>query len=407
MLAIIDRREDMPLSTVPVLPLARAMSEETVVFSDTLTEKEAKQGAAFASFHLRTGDAIRPVAVTCTVLDGVRAFHIPDVSPPVFAAAVTALMGELLQRENRLPRMLHFFNAGGALAARLCKMYYRIPFVFSVNGVRENTAPLQELTALGLHLPAGCARLGTAYLPEQAAALEAEYIIDEQAGDCPRSWSRFYAMFPGKVIWGLPVVDTDFWAAQPQNGLRRRERKDALLASYNRPGNILVLSNRQDVTPEGIGQDDVCVMRLAAEPLRQREQLQAADFFLAEDSSGQPALLLASLAAGCIPVTEKSGFAATALVDAQDDPDRATAYLYHDNPSRLEGLSRAIRDYRENPGLQQALRQRGSSCVREKHSPVQAARLYERVYRGLGPVRLPFVAAGQNLAPGAHLEEQP
>jgi glycosyltransferase involved in cell wall biosynthesis len=349
----------------------------------------------YATFHLRAGDTIRPLTVSHS-LGTVQIFYLPTDDSSLFAAGVAATIGRLMEQEGRKPEKLHLFNGEDVYAALLVKRYFHIPFIYSVQKFHRQQFPLHELSSLGIPLPTNGAVLGDRFFPEQLAAAEAEYVIDEQGFTAATDWTDFLCAYAGKVIEGNPVVDTQYWSASLDES-QRQFKKQRVMASHSLKENILVLSGFPTAPQQVERQNECAILCSTDDPAEHRALLQTADFYLFDHETGRPTDLLAAMAAGCIPVVAKTGFAADTLVSRETNHQESSSWGYfyqHGAETWVDALQIAVADARKHPGRLQEIRLHNSAFVAQEFGIKKLAKGYSLVYDGLGPVRLPFVASG-------------
>ena len=405
MIALVYRSQNDPFEAALACTLAQAVAEKTgsaLLFTDKLPRLKGVFSVPLTTFHLCIGDTIRPVDVYQAEKNSVRIFIIDYAQPVVFAAALTATVATLVNEAGQKPRYLHLFGAEDVFAALLCKRYFHIPFVYSHRQYKEIKLPKRDLQILGLSLPQYSPGFGEIFYPEQLAGLEASYVINEYGGILPHDWNCLLASFTGKLIQGKPVVDTAYWEGI---SLHRTERKQALMVSRNQAGNILVVYDVTITINEETVPPEVVMIPLDKDNVKQKEQLLAADFYLFDSEAGLPKQLLFALAAGCIPVAAQSGFVSHVLTAVEDAPGSAAGYLFRRGETWQNALAAATRDFREKAEWQASLQERNKSWVAKQFGLGQAADLYCRVYDGMGPVRLPFVAASNAITAGSGTEE--
>lgn len=357
------------------------------------SEKAAEDTHVFADLHIALGESIRPVTVRYRDEGRVRFFYLPGEKASAFAVSMAAVLNRQMAAERVKPDFLHLLNAEAVPAILLSKKYFRIPYIYSVASFQELKLPLRELQLLGLSPPPGCAALGDRCFAEHLAGMEADYLIDESGGAHPESWGAFFSPFAGKLIAGHPAVDVGFWA---ENGTdeQRERRKRQWLESRGYGNQILVVLQTADmpaVMPEG-----TACFRLEHTMEENRTLLQSADIFLCDSKGASPGTLLAAMAAGCIPVAPAAGFAKVIIQTDDIGPGGANGFLYG-METPLEALERVLRDLRE-PGRAGEVRFRAARTVKEGYGLGSLASLYESVYRGIAPVKLPFITAMTNQA---------
>ncbi len=354
-----------------------------------------------AAFHVRTGWQLMPVRVEQAAIGDAALFVLgtDGTGPPeqglnqsVFAAACTALIGLLLDKGIK-PDWLHIHHAAVLPAALLIKKYYKIPYVYSVHSLDGKKVPVSDLTSLGITLPQECATLGGMVFGEQLAALQAESIVAEDTGLLAREWNNFFCAFDGKVITGVPAVDTNFWGETDKTP--RFTRREVLLAGLGR-GEKPVVVLGEDADEWGLP-PDFAVVHPAAELSARRDQLQAADFYLLTGECANPAGLLAAMAAGCVPVAVESIFARIVVRSEDEWPGRENGYLYESSETAADALARAAADLLKRPDWLASLRQRGRDLVKEHYSLQAVAMFYYKVYQGKAAVKLPFIVSGCQL----------
>lgn len=353
----------------------------------------------YETFQIALGERIVQIEVSQSQVNQVRIFFISDARPQQFAGALAATIGKLMTEEIKLD-LLHIFNTDELFSALLSKQYFRIPYIYSVGRLTHNKRPRRELQALGLPLPHQCSLLGEYFFPEQVCATEAAYIIDECAGTFPHCWSEFYAAYPGKVVRGRPAVDIAFWEPTTHCELSRRERKRVLLASQSVGSEILITGDLPLEFLQGLLPRNSVYLPLGSQPSLQRKLLQGADYYLFDQEIGETKLLLGAMAAGCIAVARNEGYVQQVIFTERDCPEGVTGYSYDADQEALAGvLEVAVWESKERPNWQQDIRVRASQLIHYQHCLPQAARLYQCIYEGFAPVKLPFLMEYSGLPP--------
>jgi hypothetical protein len=366
---------------------ALAMREGGGFLFSACTTAEAQSARPYATLHLRCGDHICPVSLTHQWRGLLQHFLIPADKPVLFAAAVAAVIGGLACRDKRKPAMLHIFQGEDVYTALLLQKYFGIPFTYSVSSLTWARHPVSGLTALGLDLHGDGARLGDTFFPEQLAAARADYLIDEQ-GKAGRHWSAFLCAYAGRVVEGMPVVDSAYWSIAGDEEEQRRRRKARLMASRSLAGNTLVVGAAASLP---VRLAEAAILPVPDEPAPRRELLQSADFIITGGDC-RAALLPEALAAGCIPVTPQPGAIPVNPMAAHEDRSHAGGFLYGDQ-TWADALQRAAAAAQQPGGLG-AMRRCNRDFAQRHYDIDRAVQLYQAVYGGMGPVRLPFVAAG-------------
>ena len=336
-----------------------------------------------AAFSVVYNGQLTQVAVTEQKQGWVRIFTIAAANAYLFAAAVAGMMRRL-QLQGEKISLLHLFSAEDVCTALLCRQYFRIPFVYSVREFGEIKQSKQDFAALSLMLPQSVFTVGSYVCTEQLAAAEAMYVIDETGS--PGLWREFFCSYTGKYIEGRPFVNVSCWSQC--SVAPRQKRKNELLQELQSDKEIVAACEQQPASPSTLSANVLFVSLDLLTKAERLKVLQAADYYLAE--TVQPEKLLAAMAAGCIPIAPRESFIQTIIRDEEQQAAEANGYLY-----RQEGwskvLQRACNDFRTRPGWQQQLRQRSMMLVRDSFSIKTAAALYDSIYRGAAPVRLPFI----------------
>lgn len=342
----------------------------------------------FASFFVVVGGQLQPVVVTEQHRETVRIFSIAATETVPFAATVAGIMGKLLAREEKID-LLHLTNAEDVCATLLCQQYYRTPFVYSVRERVEIKQVKHEFTGLHLHFPAEQFIVGDFVLNQQLAASKASYLLDE-TGDS-RLWNSFFCTYAGKYVESIPSINTSYWATQAAEGSRLM-RKQEFLQEQGCAHKIVVACEQKRYLSAELEPDFLLIAMGNLTREERRKLLQCADYYVAEE--GPPDKLLAAMAAGSIPIAPRKGFATQLIHDEALQATQSTGYLYQEE-DWVATLQRAKVDMETRPEWQQALRQRATMRIRDHYSMQAVTPLYDRVYRGFAPVRLPFITEGE------------
>jgi glycosyltransferase involved in cell wall biosynthesis len=389
-------------SALPILAgsLAALTGQVLLLVPDTaLLPQEVRQHLTpYARFHVRTGDRLLPVEIERWQSKHVSWFVIGSgdtvsqqpLSSSCFAAACSALIGLVINKEGLKPDWLHIHHWSALPVALLVKKYFRIPYIYSVHSLSFQKTPVKELDGLGILSDREYPLLGEMFFSEHVSGMEAEYVVCEDIGLMAKEWNTFFCAFDGKIIAGLPVVDTDFWG--DTGNLPRSARRNGLLAAYGGAENgVTVMVGDSEAISSLLPPGFIAVI-CAAEPLKKRQQLQAADFYLLTGECTSPRELLAAMAAGCIPVTAESRFAREVVYSEEEWPRHANGYLYNNKKETVtEVLARAAADLRERPEWAATLRQRGIELVKELYGLQSASVFYHKIYCGMADIKLPFV----------------
>lgn len=387
-IALICRNLTIFDTDATLLQLAQEITQQGRECCIFTADKELKvqKPVLFASFYVVSGGQLQQIAVTEQRQGALRIFTISAASSTLFAAAVAGMARHLLLSEEKID-LLHLFSAADVCAALLCQQYFQIPFVYSVRELQEIKQRKQDFQDLSLTAPAQVFTVGDFILNEQLAAQEAAYMIDETGN--PRLWREFFCAYAGKYIEGKPFINVSYWSQLKSTP--RQTRKSELLQKLLSEKDFVVACEKPPVQPPVQPPALMGEVLFVSSNLNKTERLsllQAADYYLVENL--QPENLLTAMAAGCIPIAPVQSFTQSLIHDEEQQSAQATGYLYQQEgwPSVLQ---RACTDYRARPGQQQQLRQRGMMLIRDYFSIKTAAALYERIYHGSAPVRLPFI----------------
>lgn len=359
-------------------------------------ELKVQNPTMFASFYAVSGGQLKPLEVTEQQQGALRIFTISATSAALFAAAVAGVVRRLQMTEEKID-LLHLFSAEDVCTALLCQQYFHIPFVYSVREQREIKQSRQNFSDLNLTLPVNVLTVGDFVLSEQLAARQAAYLIDETGN--PRFWRDFFCSYAGKYVEGSPFVNVSFWSQCTAK--TRQTRKSELLDELQSKQAIVVACEQVPALSDAIT-DNILFVGTGLDKAERLSVLQAADYYLAEDV--QPYKLLMAMAAGCIPIAPAQSSTLNLIKDEEQQAAQATGYLYQ-KEGWTRVLQRACIELCSRPAQQQKLRQRGMMLVRDYFNVKTAAALYESIYRGSAPVRLPFIIENSRQPVAAGINE--
>lgn len=359
-----------------------------------------------------------------------------------YSKALPGLINLMLKREGRKPDVIHVHDWHCVFAGALAKKYFRIPLIFTIHRLCRERISARELGEVNLgELIEPRYLEGELFNIEVFGAHQCDYLTTVSRTYLDESWSSFFSSFQGKATYVWNGADTSFWDPRELRGavLPRQDRR-RLTLEENKLGDgpFFFYVGRFDAAQKGIdtllqafeqlmearegASEQIRLLLLGAgDPFLESRAQQLAlryphrlklirgylprettrEFYGAADcclipSNFEPFGLVAleAMCMGCIPIGSRVGGISDTIIDLDAGEKRATGLLIPPhNPGALAGAIQKMAELlQEEPGRVEKMRSNGRSHVLENYSWTQAAERYRLLYRGLAPLKLPFVS---------------
>lgn len=387
---------------------------------------------------------VRLFLLSNEILDNPSIYHPPDLFTRKmihFSRALPGLVNLIIKREGRKPDVIHVHDWHCVLAGALVKKYFRIPLVFTIHRLCRERIPAHELAKVNLEelIEPRCLE-GEMFDIEAFGAHRCDYLTTVSRSYLDEEWGTFFSPFQGKVTYVWNGADAAFWDPRElmSAALPRPERRRRLLEGEGfADGPFFFYVGRLDAAQKGIDillqafeqlmQDENPVhelhllllgtgdprlesevRRLAARYPRRmramgrqlpretvRELYGAADFCLIPSNFEPFGLVqLEAMCLGCIPIGSRVGGISDALIDLEENNSAATGFLIprRDSGALAAAMRRAADMLEREPARIERIRLNGRSHVLENFTWERSAGRYRLLYRGLAPLKLPFVS---------------
>lgn len=359
-----------------------------------------------------------------------------------FTKALPGLINLMIKHEGRKPDVIHVHDWHCVLAGALLKKYFRIPFIYTIHRLCRERISAQELGEVNLGELIEPRYLEGEMLDiEVFGAHQCDYLTTVSRSYLDEEWSSFFSSYQGKVTYVWNGADASFWDPQKLTNaaLPRPERRRRLLEEEGfADGPFFFYVGRLDAAQKGIdtllqafeqlmGDEDgpadqlrllllgtgdphlesegqrfaaryPCRMKAVGRQLPReavRELYGAADFCLIPSNFEPFGLVqLEAMCLGCIPIGSRVGGINDALIDLEENSSGATGLLVPKrNPGALAAAMRKAADMLESePAAVRRIRRNGRRHVLENFTWERSAGRYRLLYRGMAPLKLPFVS---------------
>ena len=359
-----------------------------------------------------------------------------------FTKALPGLINLMIKREGRKPEVIHVHDWHCVFAGALVKKYFRIPFIFTIHRLCRERISARELGEVNLgELIEPRYLEGEMFNIEVFGAHQCDYLTTVSRTYLDEEWASFFSSFQGKATYVWNGADATFWAPQELRdaALPRVERRRRVLEENGlADGPFFFYVGRLDAAQKGIdillqafeqlmeaqnsaaeqirlvllGAGDPLLeskaQRLASRYPRQmkvirqylhpeatREFYGAADFCLIPSNFEPFGLVqLEAMCMGCIPIGSRVGGINDTVIDIGENSTAATGLLIPKrNPDALTAaMQKMVEMLEEEPARIERMRRSGRRHVLENYNWERAAGRYRLLYRGMAPLKLPFVS---------------
>ncbi len=359
-----------------------------------------------------------------------------------FTKALPGLINVMLKREGRKPEVLHVHDWHCALAGALVKKYFRVPFVYTIHRLCRERISARELAEVNLgELIEPLYLEGEMFNVEVFGAHQCDYLTTVSHTYLDEEWASFFSSYQGKVTYVWNGVDADFWDPGELEGaaLPREERRRRILEENDLDeGPFFFYVGRFDAAQKGIdillqsieglmeeqnsaaakirllllGTGDpfleseaqrlvsryprrMKVIRRYLDRETTRELYGAADFCLIP-SNFEPFGLVAleAMCMGSIPVGSRVGGISDTIIDPEENSQGATGLLIprRDPVALAAAMQKMAGMLEKEPEKIERMRSNGRRHVLDNYSWERSAGRYRLLYRGMAPLKLPFVS---------------
>lgn len=388
---------------------------------------------------------VRLFLLSNEVLDSPSVYHPPALFTSKmihFTKALPGLVNLIIKREGRKHDVIHVHDWHCVLAGALVKKYFRIPLVFTIHRLCREGIPAHKLAEVSLGEFIDSRSLeGEMFDIELFGAHQCDYLTTVSRSYLDEEWGTFFGPFQGKVTYVWNGADAAFWDPQKlvNAGLSRPERRRRRLEGEGlADGPFFFYVGRLDAAQKGIDtllrafeelmQDESGpagrlrllllgtgdshlesrARHLAARYPRRmkavgrqlpretvRELYGAADFCLIPSNFEPFGLVqLEAMCLGCIPIGSRVGGIKDTVVDLEENSTGATGLLVpgRDPRALAEAMRKAADMLEGEPARVVRLRRNGRQHVLENFTWELSAGRYRLLYRGMAPLKLPFVS---------------
>ncbi len=388
---------------------------------------------------------VRLFLLSNEILDSSSVYHPPSLFTRKmihFTKALPGLVNLMIKREGRKPDVIHIHDWHCVPAGALVKKYFRIPLIFTIHRLCRERIPARELAEVNLgELLEPRYLKGEMLNIEVFGAHQCDYLTTVSRSYLDEEWETFFSAFQGKVTYVWNGADAAFWDPQKLTNaaLPRPERRRRLLEEEGfADGPFFFYVGRLDAAQKGIdtllqafeqlmgdvggpadqprllllGTGDPhlesevrrfaarypCRMKAVGRQLPReavRELYGAADFCLIPSNFEPFGLVqLEAMCLGCIPIGSRVGGINDTLIDLEENSSGATGLLVPKrNPGALAAAMRKAADMLEKePAAIRRIRRNGRRHVLENFTWERSAGRYRLLYRGMAPLKLPFVS---------------